>query len=400
MNIKFVDNRKNDHTKFVHRILNDNKCIYILVAFLKMSGIEQFEFELNNIINSKSKITFVVGLDFFITDPQALKKIYAIISKQEKSKLYLVQGNRQTFHPKIYCGTTVQRATFLVGSANMTLGGMQNNFEVSSYFSVNKTSEYYTEFKKYLSSIISHKKTNEANLLLIDQYQADHQIYNKKRKKAESEAKSEIKNQFHLDIHKLSKILTDYNSNSNELSNLTTKKENYRKAKKILKQLSSGNIKQEKDFVSLYNQLVGSEGQPSLWRSGGLSRQKTGIANKYRSFINMIIEMENNIGETPENLFEIGMSHAQNIKGLGVNVVTEVMNTYSPKQYSVLNKNPLSSLEHLGFTKFKGQGSFKPKDYQEYNSIICEFARLCEFNDLSQVDHFLNYIYWKYVKNE
>lgn len=399
MDIQFIDNQKNNHTKYVRSILNDSKRVYIIVAFLKMSGLKQFESDFKNIINSKFKITFIVGLDFFITEPQALKKIYSIISKQEKSKMYLVHGNRQTFHPKIYCGTTVLKATFLVGSANMTLGGMQNNFEVSSYFSVTKTSKYYIEFKNYLSTIISHKKTKEANLLLIDQYQADYQIFNKKRKKAESEAKSEINSKFHLDISKLSKILADYNSNNKELSDLTKKKKNYRKAKRLLEKLSSGDIQRKNDFVTIYNQLVGSKGQPSLWHSGGLLRQKTRVANKYRSFINMIIEIEKNITETPENLFEIGMGYAKNIKGLGVNVVTEVMNTYSPKKYSVLNKNPLSSLEHLGFTKFKGQGSFKPGDYQEYNSIIFEFARLCEFDDLSQVDHFLNYIYWKYVKN-
>ena len=92
------------------------------------------------------------------------------------------------------------------------------------------------------------------------------------------------------------------------------------------------------------------------------------------------------------------MQFVVKVKGLGVNVLTETLNTYSPNKCAVLNKNPLGSLSHLGFENFKRQESFNASDYEDYNGFIKEFAKSCEFKNLSQVDHFLNYIYWEHVK--
>jgi len=42
--------------------------------------------------------------------------------------------------------------------------------------------------------------------------------------------------------------------------------------------------------------------------------------------------------------------------------------------------------------------SFREEKYVEYNDLLKNVAVRCGFGDLSQVDHFMNYVYWKYVK--
>ena len=381
-------------------MLDAKDYVIILVAFLKLSGLRSFIEKIHNIMKNGGIVTVFVGLDFYISDPKAISLLYKIIVNHSPSKLYLVQGGNHTFHPKICCGVTEEMATFLVGSANMTSGGMTTNFEASSYFKTPIASEYFCDFNGYLSELIKNTKTKKANLLLIDQYSANHKIFNQSKKKSEREAELEIKSRFQINIDELTILIEHYRNDEKEVADFNIKQKNYRKAKQLLKSLSSGKIKSKSNFITVYDQLVGAEGMNSLWHSGGLLRQKTRIFEHHKLFIGMVKEMEENKRKEPGLLFEIGMNYAKEINGLSVNVVTEIMNTLSAKKYSVLNKNPLSSLVRLGFSKFKGQAYFKREDYNEYNSLIKEFARICEFDDLSQVDHFLNYVYWKHVKPE
>jgi len=74
------------------------------------------------------------------------------------------------------------------------------------------------------------------------------------------------------------------------------------------------------------------------------------------------------------------------------------MNTYSPEQFAVLNNNPVTALKYFGFAEFPPPGNFKPENYVEYNELLGEVKSLCQFDDMSRVDHFFNYIYWKYAR--
>ena len=104
------------------------------------------------------------------------------------------------------------------------------------------------------------------------------------------------------------------------------------------------------------------------------------------------------IGQAPEQVFDIALRHKRLIKGLGPNVITEILNTYAPKRYAVLNKNPLGSLAKLGFTRFPSPISFTADKYQEYCDFMLRLCQDCGLRDLRDLDHFTNFIYWKYAK--
>lgn len=114
----------------------------------------------------------------------------------------------------------------------------------------------------------------------------------------------------------------------------------------------------------------------------------------------MLKAVHNSINQKPETVFAVGIQHAVDIDGLGLNVLTEILNTYKPSKFAVLNRNPATSLAHLGFEEFKSfsKNSFTVEKYIRFNELIKEIADLCEFKELSEVDHFMNYVYWAYAK--
>jgi len=113
--------------------------------------------------------------------------------------------------------------------------------------------------------------------------------------------------------------------------------------------------------------------------------------------------MVRTIREHPEasatELFELGIPYVRRVTGMGINVLTEVMNSCYPDRCPVLNNNPLGSLRHLAIGQFpQNPQGFKAEDYGRFTDILDYLRDLCAFDSMGYVDHFLNYVYWNYAK--
>lgn len=115
----------------------DIERVIISVAFMSESGVEQIERELKS---QGSKVTVFAGIRNDITSHQALKKITDC-----GVNLYTVDtGSRMVlFHPKLYLARGRLEARLVIGSANLTLGGLNNNIEagVLLEFDLTKTAD-------------------------------------------------------------------------------------------------------------------------------------------------------------------------------------------------------------------------------------------------------------------
>lgn len=395
-----VDNSNATHLDAVKKLFKGAKEITICVAFIKESGVSEILENLEKALVNGSKVTFFAGLDFYLTEPSALKTIYALSKQYRTANLYLCKERGATFHPKLYFSVFDKKASLLIGSANLTNGGLVKNNELSIFQEVETSSEIVREVRRFLSTVENQNGTQKASTLNISQYSKKYNLYNKRLTKAQKDAKKEISTAFQLDLTMLGKYLKEYCDDKNEQKEWRRKVRNYREAKEVLGEMTNGNISSRKEFLNYYERLVGAAGQGSLWHSGSLFRLRNKVASKYKTFLKMAKAIQNNTGKNPIDQFGEGMKYVRKVKGLGVNVLTEILNTYSPRKCSVLNNNPISSLHHLGFEKFKAPNTFKEDDYEKYNDLMKEFAKSCEFRNLSQVDHFLNYVYWKYVKRK
>jgi HKD family nuclease len=383
------------HLDTLRDLINKSEKILISVAFLKKSGLDLVITDLEVTLKKGAEVKIYCGLDFYFTEPDALREILILFNKYRTGKLYLYKSDN-AFHPKVYCFINRKTASILIGSANFTKGGFQDNIEVSTLETTTIGSSIYNKVNSFFKTV--EKYSVKANELEISQYKRKYDIIHKKLNKASREAEKEIKAITKLDISKIMKHLAEYKKDKDEQDNFKEKLSNYKKAKKILDEICDKSISSEKEFMDYYEKLVGKEGQHGLWHSGGLFRQKNRVASDYKTFIKMVREVRDNIGKSPKEVFEIGLKYVKKVRGLGVNVLTEIMNTYDSKQFAVLNNNPLTSLKFFGFSKFPDPNNFKPDTYEIYNSLISEFMKVCGFKSMGQVDHFLNYIYWRYAK--
>ena len=122
------------------------------------------------------------------------------------------------------------------------------------------------------------------------------------------------------------------------------------------------------------------------------------VAVRHRRFVPMVRALKARLGAPPEELYRIGQSHMKDIPGLGPNVLTEILNTYDPKCYAVLNNNPVGSLKGMGLPAFPSPQIFSPERYGEFVAVLSEVVQICGLKNLSHADHFCNYVYWD-IKN-
>jgi len=118
--------------------------VSIAVAFLRKSGIDQISKALDYALTkNNAKVEIIVGLDFKTTDYKALLVLEKIKSEYSGFSYYCF-GDKQDnfneliFHPKIYLfSNEVQKNTkytSIIGSSNLTAGGLSSNYEVNVVF--------------------------------------------------------------------------------------------------------------------------------------------------------------------------------------------------------------------------------------------------------------------------
>jgi HKD family nuclease len=118
--------------------------VLISVAFARTAGIEILEESLK-IIASKTR--FFVGIRNDITSVQAVKKLLSL-----GAEVYAVDtGSRHIiFHPKLYIAVSDKAADAVIGSANLTFNGLNNNIEVSTRIQMNTKDP---EDEKFISEV-------------------------------------------------------------------------------------------------------------------------------------------------------------------------------------------------------------------------------------------------------
>lgn len=387
-----------NHLSVMQDLINQSDEVWISVAFLKQSGLNGLRHSIQEALKKGTVFKVFCGVDLYISEPSALRELYQWFKKDDRNWLGIMQTDHQvTFHPKIYCfHVPGGNVCVVVGSANLTNGGLCDNIELSIFERTTVTSELYGQIKAFFESC--QNRAIEASELNISQYQRRYEIYKRKINRANKEAAVEIRSLKPLKIEKMLTHLADYRQDEEEQQDFDDRIEKYKKARETLDIMLETTISSRVEFLHYYGQLVGSKGQKSLWHSGSLFRQKNYVADQYELFIEMLEKVKDNIGQPPQTVFAIGLEYKKRIKGLGVNVLTEIMNTHSPEKFAVLNDNPVTTLEYLGFAEFPRPGNFRPENYAEYIGLLEEVKSLCQFDDIGQVDHFFNYIYWKYAR--
>jgi hypothetical protein len=104
--------------------IDDIERVILSVAFVQDSGVQQIE---NQLRAHGAALTVFAGIRNDITSHQGLARLHSI----RGGTVYTVDtGSRNVlFHPKLYFVRGKSHASLVIGSANLTLGGLNNNIE-------------------------------------------------------------------------------------------------------------------------------------------------------------------------------------------------------------------------------------------------------------------------------
>ena len=123
----------------IKQALQDAHRAQFAVAFLKYSGVDYIERSLKQCLANNGSLEIITGLDFKATEGKALRYFVRLKKQYPQVKLFCFgdKADNKTgivFHPKIYLFENKKETTGVVGSANLTRGGMTTNFEVNAIF--------------------------------------------------------------------------------------------------------------------------------------------------------------------------------------------------------------------------------------------------------------------------
>lgn len=157
MAVQILSNLSYPIGNVINQELRNAKSARIAVAFLKYSGLQVIEQAMEKCLENDGTVEIIAGLDFKTTDPQSMRQLIRL-QKQRSNLKFFCYGDKDenrtdiVFHPKIYLFQDKNKTTAIVGSANLTRGGLLTNFETNVIFKENKPI-YFSQVEAIYNSI-------------------------------------------------------------------------------------------------------------------------------------------------------------------------------------------------------------------------------------------------------
>jgi HKD family nuclease len=110
--------------------------IKLAVAFVSYSGLSLIEPHVRECLALGGRAEFLVGFDLQTTEPKALRTLYEMSEAGFPIKCLCYSNPFKTsasiYHPKLYLMSAKDKVTIIVGSSNLTVGGLKGNLEINA----------------------------------------------------------------------------------------------------------------------------------------------------------------------------------------------------------------------------------------------------------------------------
>jgi len=175
MELKVIDNRKIKLANVLNEQIQNANFIRFAVAFAKNSGFQLIKDSLDDFFSKSGQAIFLIGLDFSSTDPNVLRNLFSYQENSKSFELLCYRGGGtseiSTYHPKVYLiNGTEKRNTAIVGSSNLTRGGLFTNTEANIFISSTSESEFFSDISDTFLSLRLDDRRVIPNHEFIDKY--------------------------------------------------------------------------------------------------------------------------------------------------------------------------------------------------------------------------------------
>ena len=141
-------NKDDDHETAVNKLLSISEMENYLfsLAFARSNGVERIKINLEKV---SDRTQVFIGIRNGITSVQS---IFSFLKIGLAPYVVDTASNKITFHPKIYAAYSHAIAHVIIGSANLTNGGLNQNIEASSYIRLDRAQQ---ADEKYFQKLIN-----------------------------------------------------------------------------------------------------------------------------------------------------------------------------------------------------------------------------------------------------
>lgn len=395
-----LNDNQHNHGQVIAQMILGAKQLECVVAFAKISGLKFLLKNLEKSLGKGLKARFSIGLDFYQTEPKLLRQLLKLSGKHQL-ELY-VSDSSATFHPKIYALSLGKGCVVLIGSANLTSGGLQGNYEASAQID-DPNGTLMQSINSHIDKLIAQKVLLLATKKRIDDYEHLY-IINKAQQllanRRTERAKKQLDMQVGIHMETLHDILLEMKKDTSEdgfESNKNIRRRNRKNAAKKIGEIATmGNLDAD-NFVEHYVQLI------QLFHSGGLHRGKNIIAENANKFRLALAEIVQSGKLTPGDAYQLLLKHFQHIPRAGVNVLTEILHALNNKHYAVMNQNAVSGMRIANVYDIPLNPTKNNVDaelYAHFCQQADEVRKALELADFTELDALFNYAYWRHEDEE
>lgn len=397
MDLLLKNGPEEDHASLITRHLETADSFICIVAFAKMSGLRLLLETLADRVANGLSATFVVGIDFFQSEPEVLRSLLRLRASAAKigGKVSVYMGSeadRCTFHPKVYWFKRKREEALVVGSANMTSGGFSDNHELSVALS-GADGKWRKRLDKWIAERVKERDIVEAKPALINRYEQRRDIYRATMKAAEKRAhrSMDAPSGQTIVLNDLLAEMQEDNGPDGFSAQVKHRRRNYRKAVKLLSDLAGAPDLKPRDFLPRY------EEQLRYWHSGGLHRGKSSLAKKAPQYQAALRALAAEPSQDVGALFDLLKSFFDKIPRAGTNVLTEILHTRDPKRFPVMNRNSVAGLGLANIRGYPRKPAKSNLDGETYRRFAFDAVTLCKnlgLQDLGELDVLFNFAYW------
>jgi len=148
MLLEIIDNGpRNKLVDKIYESFVDADDVKFAVAYVSEKGWRVFSEAVEKNLSRRFNFEIVVGLSDLVTEPAALETLYRLSKGNDNVDLYCFFRNRKPgiFHPKTYLFIKEPYVKAVVGSSNLTGGGLKANYEMNVIITANMYEEFISE---------------------------------------------------------------------------------------------------------------------------------------------------------------------------------------------------------------------------------------------------------------
>lgn len=158
MKVKIIDNISVKLLDEVSPLIAcSNECRFA-VAFVTIGGLSLLENSFQECLTRGGQLEFLVGLDLLTTEPQALWSLYQLSQSNPRVFLYCYGeiSIGTVYHPKLYIANQSDTTTIVIGSSNLTEGGLIDNVELNALLEAGNNEEIVSDVYSVYNQLKFH----------------------------------------------------------------------------------------------------------------------------------------------------------------------------------------------------------------------------------------------------